>query len=93
VGLSEFHGGAHEPLSDHLKMQTEVMELIEENGVVNGVRAMTRDGALEIPADLTRAGNPARFRLDLPRPRSSGFGSFCSRQSHLDLSLGSYDRE
>ena len=37
----------------HLKMQTEVAELIQENGHVSGVLAKTPDGNLEIHADLT----------------------------------------
>jgi 2-polyprenyl-6-methoxyphenol hydroxylase-like FAD-dependent oxidoreductase len=37
----------------HLKMCAEVTDLIEENGVVAGVRAKTLDGPLEIRANLT----------------------------------------
>jgi 2-polyprenyl-6-methoxyphenol hydroxylase-like FAD-dependent oxidoreductase len=37
----------------HLKMQTEVAELIQENGHVSGVLAKTPEGNLEIHADLT----------------------------------------
>ena len=37
----------------HLKMQTEVAELIQENGHVSGVLAKTPDGNLEIHSDLT----------------------------------------
>ena len=37
----------------HLKMRTEVTDLIEENGTVAGVRAKTPDGPLEIRANLT----------------------------------------
>ncbi len=37
----------------HLKMQTEVAELIKENGRVTGVLAKSPDGNLEIRADLT----------------------------------------
>ena len=36
----------------HLRMQTEVVDLLEENGTVAGVRAKTPDGALEIRAQL-----------------------------------------
>jgi len=39
--------------SFHLKMQTEVAELIQENGHVSGVLAKTPDGNLEIHSDLT----------------------------------------
>jgi 2-polyprenyl-6-methoxyphenol hydroxylase-like FAD-dependent oxidoreductase len=39
--------------SFHLKTQTEVTELIEEQGVVVGVRARTPEGALEVRAALT----------------------------------------
>jgi 2-polyprenyl-6-methoxyphenol hydroxylase-like FAD-dependent oxidoreductase len=37
----------------HLKMQTEVAELIQQNGHVSGVRAKTPEGNLELYADLT----------------------------------------
>jgi 2-polyprenyl-6-methoxyphenol hydroxylase-like FAD-dependent oxidoreductase len=37
----------------HLKMRAEVTDLIEENGVVLGVRATTPDGPLEVRAALT----------------------------------------
>jgi len=37
----------------HLKMQTEVAELIKENGCVTGVLAKTPEGNLEIRANLT----------------------------------------
>lgn len=37
----------------HLKMQTEVADLIQENGHVSGVLARTPEGNLEIHADLT----------------------------------------
>jgi 2-polyprenyl-6-methoxyphenol hydroxylase-like FAD-dependent oxidoreductase len=37
----------------HLKMRAEVTDLIEENGVVTGLRAKSLDGPLEIRANLT----------------------------------------
>jgi 2-polyprenyl-6-methoxyphenol hydroxylase-like FAD-dependent oxidoreductase len=37
----------------HLKMRTEVTDLIEENGAIVGVRAKRLDGTLEIRANLT----------------------------------------
>lgn len=37
----------------HLSMQSEVSDVLEENGTVTGVRAKTRDGSLEICARLT----------------------------------------
>jgi 2-polyprenyl-6-methoxyphenol hydroxylase-like FAD-dependent oxidoreductase len=37
----------------HLRMESEVTELIEENGRVAGVRARTSQGILEVRADLT----------------------------------------
>src|SRR5207245_443395 len=37
----------------HLRMESEVTELIEENGRVAGVRAKTSQGILEVRADLT----------------------------------------
>lgn len=37
----------------HLRMQTEVTELIQENGRVAGVRAKTPQGTLEVRANLT----------------------------------------
>ena len=37
----------------HLRMQSEVTELIEESGRVAGVRAKTSQGILEVRADLT----------------------------------------
>jgi 2-polyprenyl-6-methoxyphenol hydroxylase-like FAD-dependent oxidoreductase len=37
----------------HLRMESEVTELIEENGRVAGVRARTPEGPLEVRADLT----------------------------------------
>jgi len=37
----------------HLKMQAEVVDLIEDNGRIAGVRAKTADGPLEIRASLT----------------------------------------
>src|SRR6266853_1954213 len=37
----------------HLRMESEVTELIEENGRVGGVRAKTSQGILEVRADLT----------------------------------------
>jgi 2-polyprenyl-6-methoxyphenol hydroxylase-like FAD-dependent oxidoreductase len=37
----------------HLKMETEAMDLIEENGRITGVRANTKDGSIEIRSDLT----------------------------------------
>ncbi len=37
----------------HLKMEAEVTDLIEENGIVAGVRAKTPDGPMEIRASLT----------------------------------------
>ena len=37
----------------HLKMQTEVTDLLEENGRVTGVRCRTAAGSLEVHADLT----------------------------------------
>jgi 2-polyprenyl-6-methoxyphenol hydroxylase-like FAD-dependent oxidoreductase len=36
----------------HLKMSAEVIDIVEENGLVTGVRAKTQDGDLEIHADL-----------------------------------------
>jgi 2-polyprenyl-6-methoxyphenol hydroxylase-like FAD-dependent oxidoreductase len=37
----------------HLRMETEVIDLLLENGKVAGVRAKSQNGALEIHADLT----------------------------------------
>jgi 2-polyprenyl-6-methoxyphenol hydroxylase-like FAD-dependent oxidoreductase len=37
----------------HLKMETEAMDLIEENGRITGVRANTKDGSIAIRSDLT----------------------------------------
>ncbi len=37
----------------HLRVETEAVDLIEENGRIAGVRAMTSDGPLEIRASLT----------------------------------------
>jgi 2-polyprenyl-6-methoxyphenol hydroxylase-like FAD-dependent oxidoreductase len=37
----------------HLRMESEVTELIEENGRIAGVRAKTAQGILEVRADLT----------------------------------------
>jgi 2-polyprenyl-6-methoxyphenol hydroxylase-like FAD-dependent oxidoreductase len=37
----------------HLRMETEVTGLIEENGQIAGVRARTPEGTLEVRADLT----------------------------------------
>jgi 2-polyprenyl-6-methoxyphenol hydroxylase-like FAD-dependent oxidoreductase len=37
----------------HLRMDSEVTELIEENGRVTGVQALTSEGLLEVRADLT----------------------------------------
>jgi 2-polyprenyl-6-methoxyphenol hydroxylase-like FAD-dependent oxidoreductase len=37
----------------HLRMESEVTELIEENGHIAGVRAKTSQGILEVRADLT----------------------------------------
>lgn len=37
----------------HLKMETEVTDLIEENGRIAGVRANTPEGTLDVRADLT----------------------------------------
>ncbi len=37
----------------HLRMESEVTELIEENGRIVGVRAKTSQGILEVRADLT----------------------------------------
>src|ERR1700674_3080433 len=37
----------------HLRMESEVTELIEENGRIVGVRAKTSQGVLEVRADLT----------------------------------------
>jgi 2-polyprenyl-6-methoxyphenol hydroxylase-like FAD-dependent oxidoreductase len=39
--------------SFHLRMRTEAVDLIEDNGRVAGVRANTANGALEVRADLT----------------------------------------
>jgi len=39
--------------SFHLKMQTEVTDLIQENGSIVGVRAKTPDGKMEVRASLT----------------------------------------
>ena len=36
----------------HLKMSAEVIDIVEENGLVTGVRAKTQDGDIEIHADL-----------------------------------------
>jgi 2-polyprenyl-6-methoxyphenol hydroxylase-like FAD-dependent oxidoreductase len=37
----------------HLRMQTEAIDLIEENGQIVGTRAKTSDGMIQIRADLT----------------------------------------
>ena len=37
----------------HLKMESEATELLKQNGSITGVRAKTRDGPLEIRAQLT----------------------------------------
>ena len=37
----------------HLKMQAEVIDLIEENGCIAGVRAKAQDGLIEVRAPLT----------------------------------------
>jgi 2-polyprenyl-6-methoxyphenol hydroxylase-like FAD-dependent oxidoreductase len=50
--LNFLAGQARRYASFHLKMQAEVVELIEENGSVSGLRANTPDGALDIRADL-----------------------------------------
>src|SRR6202171_2826962 len=44
---------AARPPTFHLKMRTEVAELIKENGCVTGVLAKTMEGTLEIRAALT----------------------------------------
>ena len=41
----------------HLKMQTDVKTLIEENGRVTGIRAVAADGPVEIRADLVVAAD------------------------------------
>jgi len=41
----------------HLKMQTEAKSLIEENDRVAGIRAVGRDGPVEIRADLVVAAD------------------------------------
>ena len=41
----------------HLRMESEVTELIEENGGIVGVRAKTPKGVLELRADLTLAAD------------------------------------
>lgn len=40
----------------HLMMQAEIMDLIEENGCIAGVRAKTQSGPLEVRAPLTDWG-------------------------------------
>ena len=37
----------------HLKMESEVTELLKQNGSITGVRAKTKDGILEVRAQLT----------------------------------------
>src|SRR5467141_83933 len=46
----------------HLRMESEVTELIEENGRMAGVRAQTSQGVLEVRADLT-LGTDGRHSL------------------------------
>ncbi len=46
----------------HLRMESEVTDLIEENGRVTGVRAKTPQGTLEVRADLT-VGSDGRHSI------------------------------
>jgi 2-polyprenyl-6-methoxyphenol hydroxylase-like FAD-dependent oxidoreductase len=47
----------------HLKMNAEVIDIVEENGLITGVRAKTRDGEIEIRADLIVGADGRRSTL------------------------------
>ena len=47
----------------HLKMNAEVIDIVEENGLVTGVRAKTQEGEIEIHADLIVGADGRRSTL------------------------------
>jgi 2-polyprenyl-6-methoxyphenol hydroxylase-like FAD-dependent oxidoreductase len=47
----------------HLKMNAEVIDIVEENGLITGVRAKTPDGEIEIHADLIVGADGRRSTL------------------------------
>jgi 2-polyprenyl-6-methoxyphenol hydroxylase-like FAD-dependent oxidoreductase len=47
----------------HLKMNAEVIDIVEENGLITGVRAKTQDGEIEIRADLIVGADGRRSTL------------------------------
>ena len=86
--------------SFHLRMRAEAVDLIEDGGRVTGVRANTRDGALEIRADLTagcdgrhstvreRAGFPVD---DLGAPMDVLWFRLPKKSSDPDETMGRFD--
>ena len=81
----------------HLKMQSEVTELIEENGRVTGVKGQTPDGPFEVRAHLT-IGADGRHSLvrdkaglqvrDLGAPIDVLWMRLSKRPMDADLTLG-----
>ncbi len=85
----------------HLRMQTEVTDLIEVNGTVAGVRAKTPNGTLEIRASLTvgadgrRSVVRERARLkviDLGAPMDVMWMRLSRRPTDPPQTLGHFDR-
>ncbi len=85
----------------HLKMQAEVTDLIEENGVVTGVHATTPDGPLEIRAALTVGADGRRSIVreraglevvNLGAPMDVMWMRISRRPTDPGLTMGRFDR-
>jgi 2-polyprenyl-6-methoxyphenol hydroxylase-like FAD-dependent oxidoreductase len=83
----------------HLKMQTEVVELLEEEGRVVGVRAQTLDGTAEIRADLVVGADGRRSTVreraglivdNLGAPMDVAWMRLSRRPEDLDQPLGRF---
>jgi 2-polyprenyl-6-methoxyphenol hydroxylase-like FAD-dependent oxidoreductase len=85
----------------HLRMQTEVDDLLIENGRVVGVRATTPDGPLDVRADLTVGadGRHSRVRAcarlpvrDIGAPMDVLWMRVSRRPDDPDVPVGRFDR-
>jgi 2-polyprenyl-6-methoxyphenol hydroxylase-like FAD-dependent oxidoreductase len=83
-----------------IRMQAEVVDIIEENGRIAGVRANTPDGALEINADLTVGADGRRSTVrekagleivNLGAPIDVLWMRLSKQQSDPEQSLGRID--
>jgi 2-polyprenyl-6-methoxyphenol hydroxylase-like FAD-dependent oxidoreductase len=70
----------------HLRMESEVTDLILENGRVVGVRAKTKQGPLEIRADATPMGAFARSLYGTPE----GFSVITLREGKVSTRYETY---